>query len=203
MRLFKGSSRFRPGRGSSGKHGSMKEEESTIGSELSDSDQFDIILQGKIHKNWYGREGVVSGGSDVSSITNHEHRSRKHTYKNSDESGWNTCCYSANGTETTSASMHPAQAKASIPSAEKSQSDCYTWNCCSPSSVADGLPSGKKSKRMNSPRSLNRTSSLFDVGYSDDESDCEETDESGNKKRSWKPSFRRALPWRRNKKNRS
>jgi len=180
---------------------------SSIGSELSEGDQFDIIVPVR-QKSLFSRYGG-DDSSDVSSITTDDRTFRRRdATKEFDGTMPNSCCFGASTTKVsvddsiagpsgTTAFTLPAPA-ATREAPIVPQSSMFEWNCCNPKSQAEVVTPTRRLKDSGSSASLNRTSSLFDTVMSDDDELREgEVLSRIKRKKGWKPSLRRALPWRR------
>lgn len=170
-------------------------DQESIGSDLSESDQFFIVLRGKEkHKSWASK----GDDSTVSSITIADmnpgctfprgyEASQMNTVRKT--KGW--CCYSSVGTEPTAASDNTMYASVTSENREMlkiddSSAGCFLLECCN---RRDPLPSTCVKPK---PREyLDRANALFDAME-------DEEDDGRRLKRIWRPSIRRAMSsWKR------
>lgn len=221
MKLFK-KHRFRAGgRGTARASQAPTAEVASIGSELSESDQFDIIVPAPTEKgtglfSHFGGSG--DDQSDISSITTHDRHYSKSRRRLDDKSTtvegglFTTCCYgttAASSTNNASDSMlvgdPKTEATAVTGGESRAGSSFFEWNCCNPKTETGDIikPRSKTHKDRDSVSSVNRQSSLFDSMISDDDDqqlrETETVSRIKRKKGSWKPSLRKAMPWRRNR----
>lgn len=201
IRVFKGrGSRLRPNKES------MKSDDS-VGSTLSTSDQFDIVIVKKV-RSPAGSWGSRDDSSTVSSITTDERRVYRNYYSfqtfntnrtrmgeggdASEDSSWWCCCAQSTSTGETENSGVDADGNKEVTVAKKTTDNSSEWVCFGSSSrkatSAVPKPLVKKVKKSN----VDRDNSLFDTLSEDDDDQAAET-----RKKQWRDSIRRALPWKR------
>jgi hypothetical protein len=184
------------------------DDDKSIGTNLSEADRFDILIPLRSNRvlPLFGRDE----GSEISSITTDDRRSRNGSRKREKKSPRGvvaSCCY---GSSTTRAdnSVVPTTAKGGPPDAiggtplapASSTSSFFDFACCGPAPIEEKDMRVKKTRGRRAPSagSLAPTNSLFDSVISDDEDrdPAEAITVSTQKRRLWKV---RGLPWRRNR----
>jgi hypothetical protein len=207
MKLFKRSP-FRSLRGAIRSDQAPVDEDKSIGSDLSEADQFDILIPLRTGRvlPLFGRDE----GSEISSITSddrhYRNSSRRTTKKSPRGTILTTCCYgSATNKTNGSVAAHgggASQATGSTPLVPLSSSSLFDFACCGPAPIDEKVKRVKRTRGKGSVASLVPTNSLFDSVMSDDEQNpVEEITLSSRKRRkSWKlPGKLRGLPWRRSR----
>jgi len=203
IRVFKGrGSRSRPTKGTMG----ADDANTSVGSTLSTSDQFDIVVVKKV-RSPVGSWGSHDDNSTVSSITTDERRAYRNYYSfhgfstperragreaASDSSSW--CCCGAMNSPTTTETENAVVAGDGAPEvtvAKKTTDNSSEWVClgsAARTTCIDAKPLVKVVKKGN----VDRDNSLFDT-LSEDADDLA----PDKQKKAWRESIRRALPWKR------
>jgi hypothetical protein len=215
MRLFRGqggvsSSALFGLRGS--KSNVKQSSDDSIGSSISPTDQFDIIVPYKTSPGtWKFIGDQRDDDTEVSSITTDEYRYRRRSpnvsYQASTASSSFCCCSTMPTESITPTDNTLITSRAPPPSDTAAIRDIYEagdplndapsnalefMNCCGPTEQPLACPY-KRSTQKGEGRTLNRSNSLFDA-ISDDE-DQESPNGAGIKR--FGKTLRRAIPWKR------
>ena len=217
MRLF----RVQTGVGGATRFGlrsksTVRQSDDSIGSSISPTDQFDIIVPYKTPPGtWKLMGDQRDDDTEVSSITTDEYRYRRRshnmTYPASTASS-SFCCCSAMPTDSTTTPTDNTliTSRAPPPSDVAAIRDIYEasddknatttpalefMNCCGPTEQPMACPYKRNTNNKSEIRTLNRSNSLFDAISEDEDLDLPGGGGTGMKRIG--KTLRRAIPWKR------
>lgn len=172
-------------------------DDSSIGSQLSIKDQFDIVLPPRRKKETGWSFFEHEDQSEVSSITTDEYRrggyysngGTYYSHRQSDSSSWCCCSHAtADTTVETTDNTLVASSRGDKDPAKNNNDDI--WECC-----AANDPVLRKQRISKGLEEQGYRGALFDSLSASDEDDHDYREQVETKRRAWR--LRRGLPWKR------